>query len=86
MTWRIGPQVAWQVVAGEAVVMDLASGRTVGLNATGTFIWTRIESEAPGSIATSLASEYQRDASESLMDVQDFISNLLEQNLIVEKS
>jgi hypothetical protein len=43
MPLRRHRDVAWQRIGDEAVVMSLAEGRVLGLNATGALVWSLVE-------------------------------------------
>ena len=41
---RRSPDVAWQTIGGEAVLMNLApEGRVLGLNPAGSLVWSMLE-------------------------------------------
>jgi len=80
------PQVAWQVVDGEAVVVDLASGVTIGLNPAGTFIWSQLAGHDENDIAAATATHFDIDAQTAAADVDEFLRMLRARNLIVEES
>ena len=44
----MAPRLAWQIIDGEAVVIDLAKGRQIGLNATGSLVWSLLDDERRG--------------------------------------
>jgi hypothetical protein len=85
MGWKIDPRVAWQTVDGEAVVLDLATGRAIGLNATGTLVWTFLPSESEESIAGRVAETFGVDAETALADVAEFVAMLRDRRLIAEE-
>lgn len=84
MELKIDPRVAWQVVDGEAVVLDLESGKAVGLNPTGTLVWRYLETEPPEAIARRVAEAFDVEGSAALADVCDFIDLLRRRNLVVD--
>ena len=45
MALRIPSRLAWQVIDGEAVLIDLAHGKSLGLNPTGTFVWSLLATQ-----------------------------------------
>lgn len=50
------PHAAYQVVANEAILINLNSGMTFSLNETGTWLWERLDGATPlASHATALA-------------------------------
>lgn len=85
MTPKIGPNVAWQLVDGEAIVVDLASGTTVGLNPTGTFLWSHIDGGRDlDALADALASHFRvtRDVAES--DTREFFDEMSRRALVLD--
>lgn len=85
MGWKIDPRVAWQTVDGEAVVLDLATGRAIGLNATGTLVWTYLPSESEESIAARVAETFGVDPVTARADVAEFVAMLRDRRLIAEE-
>lgn len=79
---RIAKQVAWQIVDGEAIVVDLDSGKTLGLNPTATFLWSHLDGRDARQLADELMSEFDVERAEAEHDVADFLRILNERNLI----
>jgi hypothetical protein len=85
MTPKIGPNVAWQIVDGEAIVVDLASGNTIGLNPTGTFLWSQIDGgRDEATLAAAVAAEFDVDSSVATSDTHEFLSTMHERALVVD--
>jgi hypothetical protein len=82
MKVKVQPHVAWQMVGSEAVIMDLASGRTVGLNPTGSFIWSRLASGAGEQIVQEFAAAFRVADEVAATDVRQFVDYLVAQNLV----
>lgn len=81
----IGPNVAWQIVDGEAIVVDLASGRTIGLNATGTFLWSQLDgARDAAALAAAMAREFEVADGEATSDTHAFLSEMSGRELIVD--
>ena len=75
--------LAWQEVAGEAVVLDTKQHVLRGLNTTGARVWDLIDgTRTVGDIAAALATERRREPGEVLADVTRFIETLLDKGLI----
>jgi sulfatase maturation enzyme AslB (radical SAM superfamily) len=58
---RIAPELAWQVVDGEGVIVDLPRRCMLGLSPSAAFIWSRIETETEEEIAAGLARTFDVD-------------------------
>lgn len=80
----IAPQVAWQILEEEAILIDLATGATLGLNPTGTYIWSQIGGRPEEQIAASTAEQFDVDADTAASDVREFLAMLRARNLIVD--
>jgi hypothetical protein len=79
---RIATQVAWQIVDGEAIVVDLDSGKTLGLNPTATWLWAHLDGRDARQLADGLMSEFDVDRNEAEHDVDDFLRMLADRKLI----
>ena len=81
---RISPDVVFRDLEGEAVILDLASGRYFGLNAVGTRIWALLEGGTPTDrIVEAIVDEYDADAQQIARDVRGLIDELTSRGLIV---
>lgn len=82
---KIGPNVAWQVVDGEAIVVDLQSGKTIGLNAAGTFLWSRLDGSSDAeALAAAMAAEFDVLPDEAEADTTAFLMEMTRRGLIVD--
>jgi hypothetical protein len=81
---RAHPKVAWQCLDGKAVLLDLDRNFAFGLNASGTFLWSRLEGRDAASLAADLAAEFGLEAARALADVERFLSTLRERGLVEE--
>jgi hypothetical protein len=70
------PTLAWQHVAGEAVIVDLEAGRTVGLNEVGSLVWSLMPERDEQGIADEVARRFDVDAAVALDDVREFLAGL----------
>jgi hypothetical protein len=79
------PAVVSEIIDGEAVIMDLASGHYFSMQHVGCDIWRSINGEGTRSaIVRSLVEGYVVDASEARRAVDSFVSDLIERKLVVE--
>lgn len=83
MTWSRNPRVAWQVLGGEGVLVHLASGRTVGLNETGGFIWSKIDEQSIDDIGLSLSSQHDVSVANARSDVAEFVELLAAEGFLI---
>lgn len=82
---KIGPNVAWQIVDGEAIVVDLASGTTVGLNPTGTFLWSQMDGGRDlDALAAEMAAQFDVDRSTADADTREFFDEMTRRALVID--
>jgi hypothetical protein len=72
----IHSRVAWQLLDGEAVLIDLERGLALGLNASASFLWLRLEGRTPAELAGELAAAYALTPEQAQRDVDGFIELL----------
>jgi Coenzyme PQQ synthesis protein D (PqqD) len=80
----MAPRLAWQVIDGEAVVIDLGKGRTVGLNPTGSFVWSLLADHDEEEIAREVARRFEVTPDAARQDVHEFLTAMRDQGLLVE--
>jgi hypothetical protein len=79
----ISPEVLFQEVSGEIVLLDLASESYFGLDEIGARIWALLnEEQSVGQIVEVLLEEYEVDRARLEGDVNELLENLLEAGLI----
>jgi hypothetical protein len=85
MTPKIGPNVAWQIVDGEAIIVDLGSGNTIGLNPAGTFVWSQIDGgRDDDAIAAAVAAEFDVSPEAAASDTREFLDAMHSRALVVD--
>ena len=84
MPLRLERSLAWQVIDGEAVVIDLARGRMLGLNPAASLIWSLLPDHEEPAIAEALTRSFDLDTETARADVRDFVQSLREQGLVTE--
>lgn len=83
MKFKVSEDVVFRDVAGEAVLLDLASGMYFGLNDIGTRIWHLIADHGSADeIVATLLTEYEVDESHLRKDVDALIHQLIEKGLL----
>ena len=80
---RVSPRAAWQIVGGEAIVLDVSTGRAVGLNAVGTFIWKRIGTSSLDSIVSEIVEEFDIDEGTARHDLASFVDEFVRQEILL---
>jgi hypothetical protein len=84
MPFKIHPRVAWQVVADEAVLVDVDRGRALGLNATGSFLWPCLPEKSAEELVRDLRQHFAVDEERARADVASFLAMLRERGLLLE--
>lgn len=84
---RPSPNVVFRELEGEAVLLDLGSGRYFGLNAVGTRIWMLLEAGSTVlEAAASVVTEFDADADQVARDVEELVAELSARGLLVPPS
>jgi Coenzyme PQQ synthesis protein D (PqqD) len=81
---RRHPDVAWQAIGDEAVLMSLVEGRVFGLNPTGALVWSLVEERDEEGLVAAVVERFAADRARALEDVRGFVSLLRERGLVVE--
>ena len=81
---RLSPQVAWQIIDGEAILVDLASGKTIGLNPTATWLWSHLDGRSASELTEEMTSSFNVSRGDAEKDVSEFLNALRERKLISE--
>lgn len=84
MTLRRHPDVAWQRIGEEAVVMSLAERRVLGLNPTGALVWALLEERDEDGLVAAVVERFATEDARAREDVRSFLSLLRERGLVVE--
>jgi hypothetical protein len=83
--WKIPEHVVFQVLDGEAVVLNVDSGRYFGLNRVGTRFWQGLEQgHSLDQITERLLGEYEVEGPELQRGLAELIAALKERNLLGE--
>jgi len=81
---RRSPDTAWQVIGDEAVIMNLAGARVLGLNPAAALVWALLEEHDEAAMATAIAERFEIDAETAGRDVREFLALLRERGLVVD--
>ncbi|HXK08470.1 MAG TPA: PqqD family protein [Vicinamibacteria bacterium] len=84
MALRRHPDVAWQRIGDEAVLMSLAEGRVLGLNPVGALVWGLVEERDEDGLVAAIVEGFLAEDAQAREDVRDFLSLLRERRLVVE--
>ena len=80
---KVPDDVLSRELDGEAVLLDLRSGKYFGLNGTGALVWQLLKDGLEREeIAQRLTDEYEVDIDRARADVDTFIKSLTERALI----
>lgn len=79
----ITQKVAWQSVEEEAVVIDLDARRVMGLNATGSFLWSRMDGKTSvASLSQAVAEAFAVEQERARADVEGFLVQMQQRGLV----
>jgi len=81
---RRHPDVAWQTIGDEAVVMSLAEGRVLGLNPTGALVWSLVEERDEDGLVAAVVDRFATETVAAREDVRAFLSLLRQRGLVVD--
>jgi hypothetical protein len=84
MPLRRHPDVAWQQIGDEAVVMSLGEGRVLGLNPSVTLVWSLVEERNEDGLVAALVERFATDERQAREDVRGFLTLLRERGLVGE--
>ena len=84
MSARLDSRLAWQVIGGEGVVLDLAAQQAFGLNRSAAFLWERLPGHDEAELAAMLAERYGLPLAAARQDVAAFLADLRRRRLLVE--
>lgn len=78
------PSLRMRELEGEAVLLDLATGRYFGLNASGCCVWSKLaDSRSLDEIASELAEERELPRERLLADVIEIVAELEREGLVL---
>ena len=81
---RPSPRIAWQVVGGEAIVLDVTTGLAVGLNEVGTFIWKNLETLDREQLVENIVREFAVDRATAKGDLETFLDRFVREGVLQE--
>src|SRR5512142_2068456 len=80
---RIRPRCTWQVVEGEAVLLDLQGKRLLGLNAAGSYVFPLLDgARTVAGLAASLAERFGVEVGRAEADLRLFLGELARRGFI----
>lgn len=82
-TPRISGGCAWQVVEGEAVLLDLQGRRVLGLNRVGSFVFPLLDgARTVGGLAASVAERFGVEVRRAEADLRVFLAELARRGFV----
>jgi len=79
---RLAQGLAWQLIEGEAVLLDLDHGRSLGLNETASVVWTLLSDHDDEQIAAELVRRFDVTLNRARADVTRLVDQLRERGLV----
>ena len=81
---RPRPDLKARVVDGETVLLDRAGGRVHQLNATASFVWSKLDgSTSPHDVAAAVAEAFEVEPETAARDVTALLDQFRKLNLLV---
>jgi hypothetical protein len=82
-TPRISQRCTWQVVEGEAVLLDLQGKRLLGLNAAGSFVFPLLDGvRTVAGLAATMAQRFGIDVARAEADLRIFLAELARRGFV----
>ncbi len=76
-------RIAWQIIEGEAVLIDREEGEVLRLNPIGTAIWTAMDgTRSVSEITDHLHRTFEVDRARAEKDVVGFLRELMQRELV----
>jgi hypothetical protein len=69
--------LAWQIVDGEAVVVDVDRGQMLGLNRSAARLWLLLPARSADDLAQALVADFATDLDTARRDARAFVDALL---------
>ena len=82
MAFQVSPGIAYQVIAGETLIVDLAGSRILGLNATGALVFSLLKDHDEDGIARALCERYEIDHGTARREVLDLVHELAARGVV----
>lgn len=83
MTVELSPDVLFEELGGEAVLLSTQTGQYYGLNEVGARIWAGLEENTPiAEIVTSLTSEFDASVEQVAGDTMRFLADLSARGIV----
>ena len=77
-------ETAWQVIDGEAVILQIPDRLLRGLNPVASRVWELVDGKRTlREIANAISGEFAHPEEQVLTDIKNFLSELVEKKLII---
>ena len=82
--YKLRKNIAYRVVDGEAIILDVGSGEHFGLNKTATEVFIGLDKKRPlSSLLAEQVSKYGENEKALKADIVSLIKKLLTENIII---
>ena len=75
--------VAYRIIGGSAVLVNIQDNAMLRLNETGSRIWSLLDGRSVKEIATEISGQFDVTEEESLQDTREFMELMSERGLVV---
>lgn len=85
MAWQRSPRVVYEVVDGQAVLVDPDGAEVITLNVVGTLVWEQLDGRRdPSALAADLLASFEGVTLDELAhDIADFLAEIAEAGLVI---
>ncbi len=84
-TFQPAENTAHETVEGQTVIINLNTGVYISLNATGSFLWERLDGQTPlATISADLAESCAVETGTTDPDVLELMQGLLDEGLVLK--
>jgi coenzyme PQQ synthesis protein D (PqqD) len=81
---RRKPDLAWQTVGEEGIVVDLQGREVLGLNPVGALVWSLLPGHDEDAMVGEVVRRFDTDADTARRDVRAFVAELRRRGLLTE--
>ena len=84
MSPKPAAHLAWQLVDGEGVIVDLDRRKVLGLNPVASLVWPLLEDHDEPALVAAITREFGVDEETARTDLRDFLHSLATRGLVTD--
>lgn len=82
--YRPSPRVAFRAIGGQVVIVPGLEQKMITLNATGTFLWQRLQGRGVDELAAELSARFEVGREQAEADTREFIDEMIARGFLEE--